>query len=217
MDLPERTPADGVVGACWQCEAAVAVQVALCVACGVVQPPLEGLGPFARLGLEPNARLTTADVATRRLELLDQLHPDRFAAHSPIAGQHAQTLAIAINDAARALRDPLDRLAEIFRLRGIEPEPVAPTRAFFTVLQEFQAALIELRGVDAHAERDRLGREVAHRFQATQDALAIGLETPDFPAVLARQALGELMALRGLIDQLEALDTTPDRLGRRRT
>lgn len=200
---------------CWQCEAPLGADEVTCSTCGVVQPP-QGLDPFTRLGLTPDARLTTADIAARRLELLDRLHPDRFAAHSPTAGAHALALATAINDAARALRDPIDRLTLLLRMRGIEAEPARPTPAFLGLIQEFEAAIGELAGVDAHDERDRIGRQIAHRFQAAQDILASELEGPDFHELFALRSLGELVALRGLIERLEALDTTPDRLGRRR-
>lgn len=201
---------------CWQCEAPVEEHEATCSVCGVVQPPAE-LDPFARLGFHRSASLTAADIGERRRALLHHLHPDRFAAHSPTAGQYAHALATAINDAARALRDPLDRLTLLFRLLGIDGPPLLPDPRFRTLTEEYEAALAELVGVDAHGERDRLAREIAHRFQDGYDTLAAGLEAGDLPPLLARRALGELTTLRRLLDALEALDTTPDRLGRRRT
>ncbi|MEZ4467727.1 MAG: hypothetical protein R3F60_15795 [bacterium] len=204
-------------GRCWQCEAPLEHADALCATCGVVQPVDPTLDPFARLGFPRGLVLTGLDIRARRLERLLRLHPDRFVAHSQAARQHALAHAVALNDAARRLFDPVERIQVLFGLLGLPTEPPDPSPAARALLSEFEEAIEELAGVDAHGERGGLAREIGARFQRGYDALAAVVAAEPLDEAAARRLLGEVAGFRALLLRLEAMDTTPDRLGRRRT
>ncbi|MCB9550225.1 MAG: hypothetical protein H6706_30890 [Myxococcales bacterium] len=210
------TADDAGSGRCWQCEAPLGPD-AICGTCGVVQPPDPTQDPFTRLGFPRSLALTGHDIRGRRLALLLRLHPDRFVAHHQAARQHALGHAVAINDAARALFDPVARIQVLLGLLGLPTDVPPPDARTRRQVDEFWQGIAELAGVDAHGERGALARDVGARFQRGYDALAAALAAEPVDAAHARALLGEVAAFRELLLALEALDTTPDRLGRRRT
>lgn len=223
--LAER-PASAVV--CWQCDAPVDA-APVCVVCGVVQAPAP-LDAFQRLGISVAARVDGELLRDRRLTLLAQVHPDRFAGHGEIARRFALAQAVAINDAARVLQDPRRRAEAMLAHRGWSTawrhlKPRDQLR-----LHEYRAAIHELRGSDAHTERQALEQAIVHDIEAAQDVLfdavngrravePVDAETeatqpPEDAETIAQSALACVRALRTALDELTALDTTPDRAGR---
>lgn len=197
---------------CWQCEAPT-TGAAICPVCEVVQPPAD-VDPFTRLGLPVAIRIDAAALYAKRLALLDQVHPDRFAGHRDEARGFAHEQAVAINDAARALGDPLDRARTLMQMRRwpVRGDQLAPDDRLR--LAEYRHAIDELRGTDAHTERQQLGRALASDVQRVQDLLFSALELPTADRAVALEALSCLRALRGAQERLAGLDTTPDRTGR---
>lgn len=198
--------------ACWQCDAPTG-GAHVCPICAVVQPPAD-VDPFTRLGLPIAIRLDATRLHDRRVALLDAVHPDRFAGHRDEARGYALEQAVAINDAARALSDPLDRAATLMRHRRWPIDGQQPAAADQLMLAEYHQAIGELHGTDAHTERQLLGRALAADVQRVQDLLfdAIDGASQDQPAAV--DALACLKGLRAAQEQLAWLDTTPDRTGR---
>lgn len=181
--------------------------------CTVVQPTF-AVDPFTRLGLPVAVRLDAAVLHDRRIALLGTVHPDRFVAHRAEARAYALAQSVAINDAARALADPLDRVVTLMRMRGwpVDGEHLVPADELR--LAEYHRAIDELHGTDAHTERQHLDRILAADVQRVQDALFASLEPDVSDRAVAVTALACLRRLRGAQDALAQLDTTPDRTGR---
>lgn len=194
---------------CWQCDAPTD-GAALCPVCAVVQPPGDR-DPFDRLGLPVTMALDADALQASRLALLDAVHPDRFVDHRDAARRHALAQAVAINDAARAIADPLDRAATLLRLRRwpVDSEPSGPDQL---ALAEYAEAIAELCGRDAHPERQILSRTLVADVEATHARIDAALTGDD--RVAACQGLARLSGLRRLLRRLDAQDTTPDRTGR---
>ena len=149
------------------------------------------------------------------------MHPDRFAGHGAVARRHALAQSVAINDAARALQDPRRRAEAMLTHRGWSTAWRHLTAADQLRLHEYRSAINELRGSDAHTERQALEQAIVHDIEAAQDVLFEAVNTPlgdtqtqaDAQAT-AQAALACVRALRTAFDELTALDTTPDRAGR---
>jgi molecular chaperone HscB len=82
---------------------------------------------FALFGLPPRYRCDPQllDAAYRRLQ--SEVHPDRFAASSETERRLALQSSARVNEAYRALKDPVDRGQYLLSLHGIEALPEADT------------------------------------------------------------------------------------------
>ena len=107
---------------CWACHAALAASPLLCPHCGKVQPAV-GINYFQVFAAVTHGQpLLTLDLAALEREfhrLSRKLHPDRFARASE--GEQAWSLAATalLNDAYRALRDPVQRTEYLLELQGV--------------------------------------------------------------------------------------------------
>ena len=214
---PAPSESDPAVAAtCWQCDAGVDA-APVCPACKVVQPPA-AIGPFRRLGVSVEARVDGETLRDRRLALLAQVHPDRFASHGADARRNALAQAVAINDAARILQDPRRRAEAMLAHRGWSTAWRHLTPTDQLRLHEYRSAILELRGTDAHTERQALEQAIVDDIEDAQDVLfsAVNAEgtPPEGAETIAQSALACVRALRTALDEVMALDTTPDRAGR---
>ncbi len=166
--------------------------------------------PFARLGL-PRAFAIDRKVAEKNhRELSRALHPDRYLDAPPEERRRALVEAADVNEAFRAIREPIGRAEALFRLQGVlvgdthEPKPSA----------ELLMAMMELREeIDAARDaksRDKL-RTIGERVR--KDASAIEARISDlFPESgaatpeRARAEVGLLGELRFYLRALETLD-----------
>lgn len=194
---------------CWQCRAEVA-RALRCPACDAVQPPAPGLDHFTRLGLPVRFGLDAEEVARRHRALMREVHPDRHAHRPPVERRFAVEQAAALNDALRAVRDPLCRAEYLLALRGARfaaigegPGLLEPARRVEII--ELREAVAELDGRDAHEERGRLARAVASRYEAGLAALGDALDAGPEPAELPSLAR-EAARLRSLLGILEAIE-----------
>lgn len=184
----------------------------LCPVCGVVQPPAD-IDDFARLQLSSAVRVDAEALRDRRLALLAQVHPDRFAGHRAEARAHALAQAVAINDAARTLADPRRRAAMLMQTRGWSIDTLRLNRADQLRVAEYRNAVAELAGTDAHTERQALERLMVGEMEDLQDTLYTAVEHDEAPDQ-ARAALACFEGLWHVMQALRALDTTPDRNGK---
>ncbi len=164
--------------------------------------------PFSLLGVEPRFGLDLGALEKQHRELSRTLHPDRFVGAPARERQLALSRAIEVNEAFRALRDPVSRAVALLRVLGSAPDegkepPSSPS--FLMDLLEAREALAEAR-----AERDlgavhRLVAEARGREEACLSALGRALDgvPRDLAAAVAR--LGELRYARRFLSDAEAI------------
>lgn len=194
--------------ACWACGDAGA-GLALCAACGAVQPPGGAGCHFARLGLARRFGHTVEAIEAAHAARMAEVHPDRFARASAVERRFAAEHAAGLNDALRTLAMPHSRLTYLLSVRGLDVGEapllrLRPSDADHMELIELRAALGELRGRDAAVERACLARAVQERFEHLLFELGAVVDaTPeDAPLPFAAGRVGHLHALRRLIDEV---------------
>jgi molecular chaperone HscB len=105
--------------ACWACSAALTSSALLCPACGKVQPA-SNADYFQVFGLERKLALDVAALEREFHRLSRKLHPDRFARATANEQQWSLANTALLNDAYRALRDPLQRTEYLLKLEGLK-------------------------------------------------------------------------------------------------
>jgi molecular chaperone HscB len=107
---------------CWSCEKD-AGDGALCPSCGAPQPVASHgarADHFAVLGLERRFEQDTAAMEARFKELSRKLHPDKFAKADPRARKAALQRTVELNEAWRALKEPMRRAEYVLALGGVK-------------------------------------------------------------------------------------------------
>jgi len=116
-------------------------------------PPLPGLSPFARLGLEASVSVDDATVERAWLSRSRQVHPDRFQQRPPAERRAAAEQTAALNDAYRALKTAFGRAVVVVGLEGgREPKlPQVQLVAFMEAREEAEASSDAKAAVAARA------------------------------------------------------------------
>ena len=134
--------------ACWNCGAAVSGGH-FCAGCGRIQP----LGPvadyFSFFGLPRKLALDATDLESRFHQLSWKLHPDNFAGAGEFERELSLERSSQLNDAYRALREPLSRVEYLLALAGMRKEGQQKQQAPPELLEEvfeLNESLDELRG-----------------------------------------------------------------------
>ena len=104
--------------ACWACRAALTSSALICPACNKVQPA-SAADYFKVFGLERKLNVDTDALEREFHRLSRRLHPDRFARASAEEQQWSLANTALLNDAYRALRDPLQRTEYLLKLEGL--------------------------------------------------------------------------------------------------
>jgi molecular chaperone HscB len=148
---------------CWSCGAAAAGSH-FCPACGRIQPLPEGADYFAFFGLPQKLTLDGSALEEQFHKLSWKLHPDNFVR----AGEYERNLSLErsseLNDAYRALREPVARVEYLLGRLGVRKEGTTKQQAPPELLEEvfeLNESLDELRearaeGGDLAALRERL-------------------------------------------------------------
>jgi molecular chaperone HscB len=123
---------------------------------------------YASLGLEPKLALDPDDLKRRFYERSRQWHPDRFSRASQADQQRALDMTAMLNDAFRALRDPVTRAEYFLKSNGLELSKEAPPELLEEVF-ELNMALEELRGGDDSARAQLVQAQA--RFEGMRDAI----------------------------------------------
>ena len=113
------TPTISAPAACWACSSTLTASALLCPSCGKVQPASKA-DYFQVFGLERRLGLNTEALEPEFYRLSRRLHPDRFARATPEEQQWSLANTALLNDAYRALRDPLLRTEYLLRLEGLK-------------------------------------------------------------------------------------------------
>ena len=113
---------------------------------------------YDALGLKPKLALDSEDLKKRFYDRSRQWHPDRFGRASSEEKQRSEEMTAVLNDAFRALRDPVTRAEYFLRESGLELSKDAPPELLEEVF-ELNMALEELRGGDESARTQLVGAQ----------------------------------------------------------
>ncbi|HEV2313766.1 MAG TPA: Fe-S protein assembly co-chaperone HscB [Candidatus Acidoferrales bacterium] len=157
--------------ACWNCKA-VAGGGHFCAACGKIQPLAGGADYFAFFGLPQKLKIDEAELEQRFHQLSWKLHPDNFVKASEFERNLALERSSELNDAYRALREPILRVEYLLLREKVRKEGTTKQQAPPELLEEvfeLNESLDELReakndGADLSELRGRLG-EAQKNFQ----------------------------------------------------
>ncbi len=166
------------------------------------------MDPFALLGVEPVYALDLKALDKAHRELSRALHPDRYTGAGASERQMALNKAIEVNEAARALKDPIRRAEALFARGGVavgETEEPKPTPAFLMDILEQREALSDAGDTKDRAAIGKLAELVRGRMKGAEEALGSALvpsATADsLRALLPR--LGELRYYRRFLDEVQ--------------
>ena len=118
MATETQTPA---AVSCWACHAALGQNEHFCAACGKVQPATP-TDFFSFFGLPRKLNLDAAALEREFYRLSRKLHPDVYARAGREEQQWSLEKSSQLNDAYRALKDPIERTAYLLKLEGVQLE-----------------------------------------------------------------------------------------------
>jgi molecular chaperone HscB len=167
---------------------------------------------FELFGLPERFRVDARalDEAYRRLQA--QVHPDRHAHGTDADKRVALQTSALVNEAYRALREPVTRAEYLLTLHGIDPRDETDTQ----LPMDFLERQLERREQAAEAVDTRDARTLgavadAVRLEARELEQRLGVELDERHAyAAARMPVRELRFLHKLAEDLHALDATLD-------
>ena len=161
---------------------------------------------FALFGLPPRYRFDAARLDAAYRALQTQVHPDRFAA----AGESERRLALQssarVNEAYRALKDPVGRAQYLLSLHGVDATSETDTALPLDFLErqlERREAVDEARVAADIARLEALLAEVRAEIAALEPALADTLDSEQ-SWESARASVRELQFLSKLAADIDA-------------
>jgi molecular chaperone HscB len=169
--------------------------------------------PFETLGFEPVFDLDPALLERRHRELSRALHPDRYAGRPASERREALGRAIVVNQAFRALKDPVARAEALLARHGKVVEEGGGKPADPMLLME----VLERREAlgDAKRKRDldtvrRLAADVREREQVALSGIQRGFSANPPDLAVVETSLGELRYHRRFLDEVAVIE---DELG----
>ena len=173
--------------------------------------------PFETLGVEPRFDLDPEMLAQRHRDLSRALHPDRYVGAPAAERRLSLGRAIDVNEAFRALQDPVRRAEALLRRAGVamnetsEPQPPPELLMEMMELREElseAARAKDLGRVGKLAEQMRGRRaEVERRLAVTLDGKRLDGSAHDPQKITAAlPALGELRYIRRFLDEVSAIE-----------
>jgi molecular chaperone HscB len=155
------------------------------------------MDPFAVLGLPRRFGIDLKSAEARHLELSKALHPDKYVGAGAGERRLALSRAVEVNEAWRALRDPIKRAEAMLKLSGLENE-VGETRepkpppAFLMEVMEARERLDEAKSSRDSAAVATVVAEAHAQFKASEAQLARALDEAD-----SREKLRDAIPLLG--------------------
>jgi molecular chaperone HscB len=181
---------------CWSCERDAGAALA-CAACGALQPPDPDADHFTVLGVPRRYDLDLIDLEARYKDLSRKVHPDRFARADPRARRASLQRTVQLNEAWRALKDPVRRAEALLALAGVpiakEGDGAVPPALLMEIL-ELREALGEARAAGDDAKVHGMAVTMRARVDETMNGIAAGLATGTPEAL--RDVARLLVALR---------------------
>ena len=164
------------------------------------------MDPFATLGLPRGYELDLTAAAKAHRELSRALHPDRYVQASASERREALSRAVLVNEAWRAVRDPISRAESLMTLLGIavgDGREPAVDPMFLMEMLEQREALAEARACCDKAAIVALRDRVRSSESEAQGALARGFDQGRAAALVGK--LGELRFYRRLVDEASSI------------
>jgi molecular chaperone HscB len=202
-----------VSAACWSCGTPTSGEH-FCSACGKIQALPREADYFAFFGLPQKLLIDSADLEQRFHSLSWKLHPDNFVRATEIERKLSLERSSQLNDAYRALTDPIARVEYLLAREGMRKEGQQKQQAPPELLEEvfeLNESLDELRsarqaGGDA-AEMARLTKTLESAEKHFEEKLA-GVDA-ELNALfvswdVALDAGADATARRKLLDQMNA-------------
>lgn len=158
------------------------------------------MDPFETLGISRRFALDLKHVEARHLELSRALHPDKHVQSTPTERRAALSRAVEVNEAWRAVRDPIKRAEALLKLSGLEGEvgetrEPKPSGAFLMEVLEAREQLDEAKASKDAAAVAKVANEARAQHQAATKALEAAID----PALASgdREKLREAIPLLG--------------------
>lgn len=172
--------------------------------------------PFSILGLDPKLDLDLRAAEERHRELSRALHPDKHATLPAAQRRMALGRAIEVNEAWRAIKDPIRRAEALFARLGVPhgetSEPKAPPELLMEMMEAREELSEATRKKDLslierleQAMKEREKKTLAALGRALDGALSAPEETRATEAKKHLSLLGELRYLRRFLDEAAAV------------
>jgi len=161
----------------------------------------ELFGLPVRFATDPDA------LDARYRELQAEVHPDRFGAGSETERRLAHQASARVNEAYRALRDPVERARYLLAMRGVDAMDQKDTK----LPLDFLEAQLECRerAAEAAESEDIAGLEAIlagiHRERVARQGELAALLDGECDAERARQAVRELKFLAKVAEDVETM------------
>ena len=170
--------------------------------------------PFTLLGVEPRYDLDLLALKEQHRELSRALHPDRYAGRAAAERRAALGRAIEVNQAWRALSDPVFRAEALLERLGVATGETAEPQAD----PGFLAEMLDRRESLSEARRERsleAVRSLAADMRQKESALVgdlgehfarLAVDPDRSSATLLRKKLGELRFCRRFLDEASSIE-----------
>jgi molecular chaperone HscB len=165
------------------------------------------MDPFATLGIARSYDLDLLALEKSYRKLSRAFHPDRHASTTPGEKREALARAVAVNEAWRVVRDPIQRAEALLSLGGVSLAEESESMRDLEFLEE----MLEQREALSHARkaRDRgavrsLADTVRARSTEAERELAAGLATGRTAPVVG--TLGKMKFYRRFLDEVSAIE-----------
>jgi molecular chaperone HscB len=182
---------------CWNCGAVVSTR--FCAVCKALQPPAHDFYEF--FDVPRHLTVDAKDLEKRFYALSRQLHPDLFSRKPAREQEYALEASAVLNDAFRALKDPVTRALYVLKQEGFDiaeqgTKDVPPE--LLEEVFELNMALEELRSGDDDA-RAQL-QSARHRFEGMRDEIDVEMREK-FAEWDGGQERAKLDEIRGLLNR----------------
>jgi molecular chaperone HscB len=168
------------------------------------------MDPFDTLGVDARFDLDPDEIARRQRDLARALHPDRFSGAPATERRLALGRSIEVNEAARALKDPVKRAEALARRKGLpvgELTEPRPTPALLMEMMELREELAAAGKAKDAAALTRMAERMRAREQDVSSRLGAAFDRDvEPPGEALLSLLGELRYVRRFLDEVSAFE-----------
>ena len=169
------------------------------------------MDPFAILGVSPAFELDLKSIEKTHRELSRALHPDKYTNAGSSERLLALGRAVEVNEAWRAVKDPIRRAEALFALAKVATGEVSepkPSGTFLMDMLEQREALADAKGAKDRAAIEKLTSDIKARAKVAEAQMAAGLSAASGDATQLHALLpllGELRFYRRFLEEVAAI------------